>query len=257
MLSFLEKIYHYYNRKEFISTDPIIYPHTIKGDIEFIAFISSIFAYGRVASINKFLKLFFDLYGFYPNRVKTKKNIYYRFQSSDDIYNFLNFLKNIFQSYGSLYDFLLKINPNDLDAAYKGFHEYYLEYFGNKLTQGLRFLLPDITKSSAKRVRMFFRWMVRKDNIDFGVWVKYDKKSLKFPLDIHILTYAYNRNIIRNKSNSYKNTLKVTDYFLKINEIDPVKYDFALTRLGMIEGCKFLKDESCKNCRWFKVCVFN
>ncbi|MGA1862823.1 TIGR02757 family protein [Deferribacter thermophilus] len=257
MQSFLEKIYDYYNNISFCSTDPILFPHKLNGNKEYVAFLSSLFAYGRVKSINQFLNNLFNEYGTEPSNITIKKNLYYRFQTNDDIFNFLKFLKNIYDEFGSLYNYFLILDSSDVEKAYYLFRKDFLETFKNNTSHGLQFLLPDIYKSSAKRIRMFFRWMIRKDSIDFGIWKKYDKKLLKAPLDIHILTYAYNMNIIKNKSNNFKNVLNVTNYFLKVNNYDPLKYDFAITRLGMLEGCKFRKKESCKKCRWFNGCVFN
>ncbi|KAA0257388.1 TIGR02757 family protein [Deferribacter autotrophicus] len=253
MKDFLDIIYKKYNNKDYIGTDPVIYPHKLAGNKEFIAFISSVFAYGKVSLIQRFLDLFFTEYGVDPFKKKNKKSIYYRFQKEDDIYKLYQFLHKIYKDYGSLYNYFIKQSAN-IEVAYDKFRNEFFDYFDHDVTNGLTFLLPDIMKSAAKRIRMFFRWMVRKDEIDFGLWAGYNKKELKFPLDIHILTYAYKHNIINNKINSRKNVEKITDFFKSIDEDDPVKYDFAITRLGMIYRCKYTKSESCESCEWKKQC---
>ena len=91
--------------------------------------------------------------------------------------------------------------------------------------------------------------MVRYDNIDFGLWAHiYNKNMLKIPLDTHILTFGCNQGIINSKNSSRKNQHLITDFFSSINKNDPVRYDFALTRLGMVFGCKYSRSGSCASC---------
>ncbi|MGA1847524.1 TIGR02757 family protein [Deferribacter abyssi] len=253
MKSFLNLIYKKYNKKEFIGSDPILYPHKLPGNKEFVAFVSSVFAYGKVSLIQRFLDQFFTEYGVDPFVNKVKKNIYYRFQNKNDIFIFYQFLHKVYTDYGSLYNYFIR-QSDDIEIAYEKLRSDFFSYIDNKKTKGLIFLMPDINKSAAKRIRMFFRWMVRKDEIDFGLWSGYSSKRLKAPLDIHILTYSYNCNIICNKKNNRSNMEKITEFFRGIDENDPVKYDFAITRLGMIYKCKYTKSESCDFCEWKNSC---
>ena len=91
--------------------------------------------------------------------------------------------------------------------------------------------------SAAKRINMFLRWMVRKDNngVDFGIWESISPKYLSCPLDVHTGNVARKLNLITRKQNDHKTVVELDHKLRKFDKNDPVKYDFALFGLGIFE----------------------
>lgn len=257
LLNFLEHCYSIYNRVEYVKTDPIFFPTIQEGEREYIAFVSALFAYGKVSLINNFLQRFFDHYGIKPNTLKNSDpNIYYRFQSHDDVYKIYYFLMDVYERYGSIERCFLSFSDNLEDALGK-FVKFGRD-FGIKHDAGSGFfqLFPDPKNSGLKRIRMFLRWMVRKDEIDFGLWKNFDKKDLIYPIDTHILRFAFKNGIVKNETNSLKNAIKITEFFKEINSEDPLKYDFTITRLGMVCRCEYEIKADCGVCAHRVRCPF-
>ncbi|MCA1927615.1 MAG: TIGR02757 family protein [Calditerrivibrio sp.] len=253
---FLEKSYEKYNRISYARTDPIFYPIFHEGNKEYIAIISALFAYGKVSLIQKFLDSYFDVFGFNPSKRVEKVNLYYRFQKSLDIVILHNFLFDIYDKYGSIRDLFLFFSDN-LEKSLKNFINAGRE-FGIKYGAGSGYfqLFPDPDKSGLKRLRMFLRWMVRDDEIDLGLWKGYSPKELMYPIDTHILRFAKHFSIIKSENNIAKNSKIITDFFVEINSVDPLKYDFTITRLGMLCNCHFDRSSLCENCIYFAECPF-
>ena len=87
---------------------------------------------------------------------------------------------------------------------------------------------------------MFLRWMVRKDEhgVDFGIWETIKPSQLLIPIDVHVERVARNLNLINRKQRDFKTVLELTEALRKIDSKDPVKYDFALFGLGILEKSK-------------------
>jgi len=257
LYNFLEKSYSIYNRVEYVESDPIFFPTTLNGNKEYIAFVSALFAYGKVRLIKRFLDKFFDYYGTVPDVSKSpNERIYYRFQSYKDIYHLHVYLLKIYEKYGSLEQLLLSYSHNideGLEQFVFGVRRYGVD---NGLSPGFFQLFPDPKNSGLKRLRMFLRWMIRKDDIDFGLWKCFDKKELLYPIDTHILRFGAKVGILPNETNNLKNAIKITSFFRDINPIDPLKYDFTITRLGMLCGCEFVKNYKCDTCNFWGDCPF-
>lgn len=257
LLAFLENSYEVYNRIDFAKSDPIFFPLSYSGNKEFIGFIASIFAYGKVSLIKKFLENFFQVYSTVPCRVvEPNNNIYYRFQQSRDIHLVYSFLSEIYDHYNSLNAFFVSCSA-DLEAALKSFI-LYGRVFGEKFNggQGYFQLFPDPEKSGLKRIRMFLRWMIRSDNLDMGLWKGYLPSMLLYPVDTHILRFAEATGIIKTNHNSIKTSREITSFFAEINPDDPVKYDFTITRLGMLCGCTYDRSPRCDACGYLDECPF-
>ena len=95
--------------------------------------------------------------------------------------------------------------------------------------------------ASAKRLNMFLRWMVRKDDVgvDFGLWNKIHPSALMLPLDIHSGRIARSLNLLTRKQDDWKAVEEITQNLRIFDPIDPVKYDFALFGMGVFENAKF------------------
>jgi len=104
-------------------------------------------------------------------------------------------------------------------------------------SQGYNFLIGTIPKKRAtsgtyKRYMMYLRWMVRKDSLDMGLWRKIDKKDLLMPLDTHTFNVSKRLGLIKRKTYNMKASIELTDILSTFDKQDPIKYDFALYRLG-------------------------
>lgn len=255
---FLNAIYDKFSVESFLNTDPIYFPKTLSGNTEYIAFVSSLFAYGKVDLIKRFLNTFFQNYGTDPlNFSGNEKNIYYRFQNNKDIFLLTKMLNFIYKNFGSIENMFYQFSEN-LEIALKNFLSY-VKKFGeeNGADKGFYFLFPEYGKSALKRFRMFLRWMVRDSDVDFGVWKRYKKSELFYPLDTHVLRFALNNNIVKSSSNTHKNMVTITNFFKTLDSYDPLKFDFPITRLGMLYSCKYKFSETCNYCNYFsKNCIF-
>jgi uncharacterized protein (TIGR02757 family) len=103
-------------------------------------------------------------------------------------------------------------------------------------SRGYQFLLGTIPQANPhspyKRWHMYLRWMVRKDHLDLGLWHGVDTKDLLIPLDTHTFALGKKLGLIQRKSYDFKAVLELSQALQKIDPSDPVKYDFALYRLG-------------------------
>jgi uncharacterized protein (TIGR02757 family) len=213
---------------------------------EYIALICALFGYGNAHSILKFLNsLDFSLLDKNEKIISQKlQGFYYRFQTSDDVVNFFIALKRLKQK-DTLQNIFLqgyKKENSVLEGIDQIIHSVSAEF--KNYSEGLRFLVGTPIKrdknnkiklagnGAYKRYNMFLRWMVRKDNLDMGLWEKVDKKDLIIPLDTHTFTVSRKLGLLRRKTYDLKAAVLLTEKLKKFDNNDPVKYDFALYRLG-------------------------
>ncbi len=244
--------YHYkyfdYSR---ISPDPLEFPHRYKNfyDIEISAFISSVFAFGNVKQINNSLEKIHSVMNNRPHEfvkkytlkagLKKFENTKHRFYTTEDIANFFSALNKIYSIYGSLkYLFLLYYFDKEINLknAISSFSQHFLNIISgkNKPTNGTRFMVPDPIKGSAcKRMNLFLRWMVRKDELDFGLWNEISPSQLVIPVDTHIAKICKQLKLTKEKAVSWKMAEEITEQLKKFDPDDPVKYDFAICHIGM------------------------
>ncbi|WP_445436240.1 TIGR02757 family protein [Candidatus Borreliella tachyglossi] len=241
----LESIYSKYNKRDFVHPDPLefLYKYTEKEDIEFVGFVSSSLALGRVEQILTIIETVLKPLGRKPSselKSFTKKDleiIYedftYRFFKTDDLVRLFTSLRAIKDKYltiENLFYNIYKRNKNfisSLDELITHMESISGEAFG--------IMLPKPSKGSAcKRLFLFLRWMIRKDEVDLGIWDKFSPSNLLVPMDTHMRDISSKLfNLKNNKSVSLKRAIEVTKHFSKNNKDDPVKYDFSLTRFGI------------------------
>ncbi len=256
---FFEYLYSKYNKPEYIGTDPVYFPHNISGNKEFIAFTSALFAYGNVKAIQGFLARFFESCGTDPGSLKPNPaGLKYRFQNAADIAEYTEVIKRIYGTYGSIEAFFThKGDTNPYNAALTAMEKIKSGYLRQPASHGLSFLLAVPGQSASKRLMMMMRWMVRSDEIDLGLWKSFSTTDLFMPLDTHIHRMSASLGIINSNDNSKTALGKVNAFFKQLSPNDPVRYDFALTRLGIVTGCSYTKNSVCKDCADNKMCVFN
>ena len=242
----LEALYERFNAPEHIHPDPLefVVRFPDRRDREIVALIASSLAYGRVQTILKSVSTIlapmeerprdFILSHTPGDFEKIYRNFVHRFTKEKDIAHLMRGIREVFKTHGSLYHCFQRHNSPDADTillALKGFTDDLRQAAGHPLS----FLLPDPEKGSAlKRLNLFFRWMVRHDRVDPGGWDKISPARLLVPLDTHIYAFASRHGLTRRKSADLKTVLEITEKFKALNPEDPVKYDFALTRVGIL-----------------------
>jgi len=206
---------------------------------ESIALICALFAYGNAGQIVKFLQsLDFSLLDANEEMIrKTLSSHYYRFQKSGDVaalFIALKRLKEIDSIENIFYEGYRK-EENILEGLW-----HFIESVRSvcpHTTRGYDFLTGSVPKKpntagTYKRYMMYLRWMVRKDALDMGLWSKIDKKDLLMPLDTHTFKMSRMLGLLKRRSYDMKAVRELTDTLKGFDESDPVKYDFALYRIG-------------------------
>ena len=206
---------------------------------ETIALICALFAYGNVKAIIKFLQsLDFSLLEATDEVIrKTLAGHYYRFQNAEDVtvlFIALKRLKEVDSIENIFYKGYQK-EHNVLDALWS-FIESIKEVYPYE-SRGYKFLVGSVPKKvnsagTYKRYLMYLRWMVRKDSLDLGLWSKIDKKDLLMPLDTHTFKVSQKLGLLERKTYDMKAVLELTERLKSFDKNDPIKYDFALYRLG-------------------------
>lgn len=204
-----------------------------------ISLICALFAYGGVKQIVKFLdSLDFELLKKSDDEIKEAlKNHYYRFQKSEDVIALFIALKRLNET-SSLEEIFCDAYANEsnvihgVNALIENINALYPHD-----SQGYRFLISKITiktkgAGALKRWMMFLRWMVREDNIDMGLWNNVDKKDLIMPLDTHTFNVSKRLGLLSRKTYDLQAAIELTEMLKSFDEKDPLKYDFALYRIG-------------------------
>lgn len=247
---FLDSKVEQYNQPAFIKDDPICIPHrfTKKQDVEIAAFFASIFAWGnRTIIINKCNDLF--------SRMDNAPHDFIKDHSGDDLKGLLGFKHRTFNDTDLLYfvhflhlhyhqhtslenAFTRGMLPKDktTENALNGFFQYFFSLEDFPLRTHKHIASP-AKNSTCKRLSMFLRWMVRQDNkgVDFGIWKSISPAQLICPIDVHVARVAYRFNLLHRTVLDWQAALELTTYLRTLDSADPVKYDYALFALGVVE----------------------
>jgi uncharacterized protein (TIGR02757 family) len=270
----LERLYAKYNHRRFVPPDPLQFVHRYsdRRDVEIVAFLASALAYGRVRQIERSLTQLFDRmdnapYEFtarFNGRSRAKlRSFRHRFTTGEDIVDLLELFRRVFEEYGSLEGFFLKGYRDEhptvlpaLSAFCDALCRTYTDRHGRaRTTTGLNYLLASPSRGSAsKRLNLFLRWMVRKDEVDVGLWRSVDKAKLIVPVDVHMGRLCRILGFHDNKATSLSTALKITEAFARIEPADPAKYDFALSRIGILDGCDGRCQPRCATCELSGIC---
>jgi len=244
---FLDEKVELYNRPAFIESDPISIPHqfTKKQDIEIAGFLAATIAWGNrkmiLRNANRMIELLDGSpYDFIVNHrekdlARMEGFVHRTFNSVDLIY-FLKALQNIYRNKGGLENiFNTHKTEESFQSTIHEFYEIFFELTHEKRTG--RHVSDPFKGSAAKKLNMFLRWMVRKDNngVDFGIWGKIDPAKLYIPLDLHSGNTARRLGLLTRNMNDWKAVEELTAILREFDPADPVKYDFALFGLGIFE----------------------
>jgi uncharacterized protein (TIGR02757 family) len=243
---YLDKKVDEYNQPFFIENDPISIPHLFskKQDIEIAGFFAAIFSWGnRTTIINKSKELI-SLMDNAPHQfilnhssvdLKNLKGFKHRTFNTDDLYYFIEFFRRHYSKYDSLEKAFFPSAVYDVEKGLNHFKQTFFSYGHLKRTE--KHVSSPLQKSTCKRLNMFLRWMVRSDNkgVDFGIWKSITPSKLICPLDVHVARVARKTGILQRKQNDWLAAVELTEALRKFDKKDPVKYDFALFSLGVIE----------------------
>ncbi len=244
----LDEYYDYFNRKSFIAEDPIQVPHMFadKGDIEIAAFLTAVISWGQRPVIIRNARWIVESMpdgpiDFIMNATEDELSHFYTFRhrtfNGIDCVFFLRSLQNIYREHGGLQGvfsegYQLYGNIPDTIRHFRNVF-FSIPYPYRTLKH-----LPDLDKNAAaKRINMFLRWMVRKDDrgVDFGLWDEIPPSALYIPLDLHSGKVARELGLLSRKQDDWKAVNELTHRLRRFDRDDPVKYDFALFGISALE----------------------
>ena len=243
---FLDKKVDEYNQPFFISGDPISIPHlfTQLQDIEISAFFSAIFSWGNRTTIiqkSRELMSLMDMrpYDFclhaQPSDLKRLLDFKHRTFNPTDLYYFVDFFHYHYHRHGSLEDAFTRHGSSVKDML-AGFHHYFFS-LEDMPRRTMKHVSTPERGSTCKRLNMFLRWMVRRDDhgVDFGCWPGISPASLICPIDVHVARVARRLGLLKRKQTDWRAAEELTAQLRHFDPQDPVKYDFALFTLGADE----------------------
>lgn len=244
----LEEKYIQYNQADFVENDPVCVPHHFKKkqDIEIAGLFTAILAWGqRKTIIGKSLELMrgmdFSPYDFIINHSEADLRKFTGFKhrtfnATDTLYS-IYFLNWYYSKNRSLEDlFIPRKEDPSIENGLIHFHNHFFSLEIAPLRTKKHIPTPE-RKSTCKRLNMYLRWMVRKDDhgVDFGLWDRIKPDQLICPVDLHVDRVARNLGLITRKQTDWMTALQLTQKLKELDPVDPVKYDFALFGLGVID----------------------
>ena len=245
---YLEENFQRFNNPSFITHDPISIPRKYQKlqDIEIAGFWVAMLAWGqRKTIINKGLELMELMdnspYDFVLNYSNTDLKRLLRFKhrtfnSTDTLY-FIDFFKRFYQEHDSLEEAF--VDPvqgfTGMENSLRTFHQLFFDC-EHAPERTRKHIATPARNSACKRINMFLRWMVRNDDagVDFGVWKKIHPRDLICPCDVHVQRTARRLGLVTRKQSDWKMALELTENLRQFDSEDPVKYDFALFGLSIV-----------------------
>ncbi|MFQ5585708.1 MAG: TIGR02757 family protein [Thermodesulfobacteriota bacterium] len=265
----------------FLSPDPIEYVHrfTDPRDQEIAGLIASSLAYGRVDQIKKSIERVMEIMewspyaftkAFMPERDgKVFDGFVHRFNTGKDIACLVSFARQMIEGSGSIGGFFMRgVGPGEgtIRGALARFSAAALalnsaQIYGKRPLPekaGVRFFFPSPKNGSpCKRLNLYLRWMVRRgDELDFGLWRGIDPATLIIPLDTHVARISRNIGLTIRRSADWRMAEEITANLARLDPHDPVKYDFALCRLGILDHCPKRRNPArCRTCLIRELCL--
>jgi uncharacterized protein (TIGR02757 family) len=243
---FLDRKVDQYNQPSFIPDDPISIPHlfSVKQDIEIAAFFAAIFAWGNRTTIIAKSRELMELMNMKPYEFclekdpKKLKNLLlfkHRTFNPTDLLYFIDFFNFHYTKNNSL-ETAFTMHGSSIEEMLTGFH-YYFFSLEDVPERTKKHISTPGKNSSCKRLNMFLRWMVRRDDrgVDFGLWKSISPSQLVIPMDLHVARVAKQFGLLHRKNTDWLAAIELTEQLREFDKNDPVKYDFALFPLGAAE----------------------
>ena len=247
----------------------IVRRYASREDREIVGFCAAGLAFGRVASVLQSIESLLVVMGPHPARFVRDFDsarerdrlapLVHRWIRGRDLMALLLILQRMLRESGSIEAFFLEgDDPSQphVGAALDSFSTRALatdlrEAYGRRVPKqrGVAYFFPRPSAGSAcKRLNLFLRWMVRRDEIDLGVWTRLSPARLIVPLDTHVIRLGRCLRLTRYTSPGWKMASEITASLRKVDALDPVRYDFALCHVGMMNACGFGKPQRDSQC---------
>ncbi len=247
----LDEVADRFNRREFIADDPVSVPHrfSIKQDIEIAGLFAATLAWGKRQTIIKNCDRLLGLMdnapyafmrGHRESDLKRMARFVHRTFNATDLLYFISFLEHHYRDHESLESlFSVSAEQASVEGGLIHFHNTFFSLTGFPARTRKHIATPE-RKSACKRMNMYLRWMVRRDNrgVDFGLWRTIQPRQLVCPCDVHVERVARKLKLIRRKSLDWSAAVELTDSLRLLDPDDPVRYDFALFGMGLMDAEK-------------------
>ena len=265
----LDSLYHAYNRED-SAADPVhlVRPFTNTADREVAGFCAAALAFGRVASVLASIQTLFEIMGprpaeyvraFDPGAPHPElRRMVHRWTRGVDLAALLWILRQMLEQSGSLERFFVEgMEGADVDVgpALDRFSERALaldvrQVYGRVPNRaGVCYFFPRPSAGSAcKRLNLYLRWMVRHDEVDLGVWRLVRPAKLIVPLDTHVIRVSQCLRLTRYTSPGWRMAADITASLRQLDRDDPVRFDFSLCHVGMMNACGFGRREGDRQC---------
>ena len=241
--AFLEGMYYVYARRELVNPDPLyfLYSYNDLRDREIVGLIASSLAYGRVAQIMKSVERVLSCLGSHPRDFLLKNKEFsvvpesfkHRFTTAYDMNNLLANITNVLREYGNIELFVeecLKASGGDI---FSGMDKFSDRLSKNKREGRFSLISAPRDRSACKRLFLYLRWMVRRDDVDPGGWEVLKPCELIVPTDVHMHRISQELGLTSRSSADLFTAILITSEFKALSPTDPTKFDFTLTRFGI------------------------
>ncbi len=265
----LDELYREYNREDSAS-DPVhlVRPFHGAANREIAGFCAGALAFGRVASVMQSISTLFAIVGPQPAEFVRRfdpqqphpalRAMVHRWTRGADLVALLWILRQMLEEAGSIEAFFAAgVRPQDedvgpaLDAFSTRALAFDLRRAYGRVPQrpGVCYFFPRPSGGSAcKRLNLFLRWMVRRDEIDLGAWTSVPAAKLVVPLDTHVIRLGRCLRLTRYTSPGWRMAADITASLRRLDPEDPVRFDFSLCHLGMRNACGFGRRQGDAQC---------
>jgi uncharacterized protein (TIGR02757 family) len=271
----LDRLYREFNYPD-SATDPIqiVRRYTRRDDREVVGFVAASLAFGRVTSVLQSIERVLAIMGpqpaayvrrFAPHREQAAfAPVVHRWTRGPDLVALVWVMTQMIDRAGSIEGFLAEAyDPaaDDIESALDSFSTRALAldlksaYGRVPERPGVCYFFPRPSAGSGcKRLNLFLRWMVRKDALDLGVWSRVSPAKLIVPLDTHVIRVGRCLGLTRYTSPGWRMARDITASLRRMDSDDPVKYDFALCHIGMMNACGFNRPQADSQCPLHGLC---
>ena len=276
----LDRLYDTFNHAE-SAVDPlhVVRRYALPEDQEVVAFCAAALAFGRVASVLDSIESLLAILGPHPaafirafdpvRDAEPLRPLVHRWIRGVDLIALLSILRRMLADDGSIEGYFLAgqgvedhLRDADLGPALDDFCrraraidlcEIYGPAGGRR---GVDYFFPRPQGGSAcKRLNLFLRWMVRRDAVDLGLWTGVSPSALVIPLDTHVIRIGQCLGLTRYRSPGWSMARQITESLRRLDPSDPIRYDFSLCHLGMMDACGFSRPQRDDQCPLRGVCL--